>query len=74
MKATVEKFESGWIGIALSLSPQDVEQLIGKLQALRQGDLGHFHVRQNLWGSTPGVADLEFSMEQAEEEAELSIE
>ena len=74
MKADIEKFDSGWIGVSLSLAPHEIDLLVDRLKALRAGEVGHFHVRQNRWGPSPGVADIEFSLAEPADNDELTIE
>jgi len=74
MKADIEKFDSGWIGVSLSLAPHEIDLLVERLNALRTGKVDHFHIRQNRWGPSAGVADIEFSLAEAGDTNELTIE
>jgi hypothetical protein len=62
MKASLEKFESGWVGLSLGVRPAEIDTLIAKLEALRNGNLGHFHLRNDDLSGQPGLADVEISL------------
>jgi len=62
MKSTVEKFESGWIGIGFALRPDEVDEMIALLTSLKTGKLDHFHLRNDDFSGDEGIADVEFSI------------
>ncbi|WP_154662426.1 hypothetical protein [Solimonas flava] len=57
-----EKFNSGWIGLAVELTASDIERMIKKLSDLKDGRLQHFHWRTDDFSKNEGVADVEFSL------------
>lgn len=74
MHAKVEKFESGWIGVSLALSSEDIDLLIHGLQELKSRDIDHFHFRNDDFSSDIGIADIEITRMGKEEKSNLTIE
>lgn len=62
MKTEIEAFKSGWIGIALGISEQEIDLLIERLESLRSGRIQHFHLRRDDFSGDPGIADIEISV------------
>ena len=62
MNATIDRFESGWIALSISIDTDEVDALISRLQELKAGASAHFHIRNNDFDGVPGVADIELSM------------
>ena len=58
----MQTFESGWVGISLALRLEEIDALIEHLALLKRGVINHFHIVQNAWGKSPGVADIELSV------------
>ena len=58
MQAKLEHFTTGWFGLEIGLSDQDIAILIDRLNALRESKR-HFHARSDFSG-TPGIGDIEF--------------
>ena len=69
-----EQFESGWLGVSIALTDQEVSQLIDRLRELQRGELGHFHVRNDRWEGDLRVADIESSMKGVEEADNMQLE
>jgi hypothetical protein len=46
MQAKLEDFNTGWFGLHLGLTDNDISVLINRLSALRESK-GHFHARRN---------------------------
>ena len=72
MQAKLEDFATGWSGLAIGLSDQDIALLIDKLKALRSSK-GHFHARSDFSG-TPGVGDIEFYWVESGSDTNLVLE
>jgi hypothetical protein len=58
----IEKFESGWIGLSFAISIQEIDDLVSMLNLLKNGKIGHFHLRACDWSGKEGIADVEFSI------------
>ncbi len=58
MEVRVEEFSSGWRGLAVGLTDEDIVRLIERLTVLRESK-GHFHARSNFEGPV-GIGDIEF--------------
>lgn len=61
MNVLLNNFESGWIGLQVEISPEEIDLLVEKLVLLKSRKLGHFHIRCGDFGESVGVADIEFS-------------
>lgn len=72
MQAKLEDFATGWFGLEVGLSDQDIALLIDKLNALRSSK-GHFHARSDFSG-TPGIGDIEFYWVESSADSNLVIE
>ena len=59
MNTKFEKFDSGWVGLSLALSPKEIELLLRRLNELKVGEINHFHLRAEDFESDEGVADIE---------------
>jgi hypothetical protein len=74
MDAKLEKFDSGWVGLSLTLDVSEIEALMIRLQKLSSGEIGHFHIRNDDFSAEEGVADIEISMSADMGHGSLSIE
>jgi len=72
MQAKLEDFATGWYGLEIGLSDQDIAILIEKLNALRDSR-GHFHARSDFSGK-PGIGDIEFYWAESGSVSNLVIE
>ena len=72
MQAKLEDFATGWFGLQVGLSDQDIALLIDKLNALRSSK-SHFHARSDFSGS-PGIGDIEFYWVESGADSNLVIE
>ncbi len=61
MNAKLEKFESGWVGISLSLDSEEIKLLIRRLSALESRSITHFHLRNEDFTLSEGIADIEIT-------------
>ena len=61
MNVKLEKFDSGWIGISLALTTEDIDSLLQRLNLLKLGELTHFHIRNDDFSRKEGVADIELT-------------
>ena len=73
MRATCNEFESGWIGITLELRPEEVDVMIDRLQSLKGGSIGHFHIVQEKWSGKTGIADIEVSINGGDQPDDMVI-
>jgi len=67
MHAKTEQWKSGWFGVELGLSLQDIDRRIELLQMLKKEPDQHFHVSSDYKGIA-GIGDIEFYV-QFEDEA-----
>ena len=72
MKVDLEDFATGWFGLTVGLTDEDIAVLIDKLEALRQ-HRGHFHARADFTGA-PGIGDIEFYWAEGDSASNLVIE
>ena len=61
MNVKYEKFKSGWVGISLALSPDEIDLFIQRLTELKIGRIGHFHVRNEDFSAEEGISDIEIT-------------
>ena len=73
MKTLVEHFDSGWIGLSIALSTEEIDLLIEKLNQLKDSELGHFHFRRDNFADKPGLADVEISIMDSSENHDMDI-
>jgi len=73
MHANLDKFESGWVGITLSFGAEEIDLLIERLRALKDGKLGHFHFRTDDFSKAHGITDIEISMKGEDDEDNMSV-
>ncbi len=62
-----------WFDIALALDPAEIEALIRCLRQLQCGELAHFHLTQTAWKGQSGIADIEFSLKDSEDQDNMQI-
>lgn len=62
MNTKLEKFESGWVGVSLALATDEIELLIQRLNSLKSGNITHFHLRNEDFTPSEGMADIEFTL------------
>ena len=72
MEARLEDFKTGWFGLSIGLTDDEIGLLVRRLQEL-QASRGHFHARGDFTGPG-GVADIEFSWQEHSQTGGLSIE
>jgi hypothetical protein len=72
MHARTEQWKSGWFGVELGFSPQEIDRLIELLQMLKKDADQHFHVRSDYKGSA-GVGDIMFYVQSADETNNMLI-
>ena len=76
MKTFVEQFESGWIGLSIAFSEEEIDLLIKSLNELKDGQLDHFHFRRddlNVLSGKFGLADVEISIMDSDEIHDMEI-
>ena len=73
MRGEVERFSSGWVGLALRMRAEERDALIDALRRLPES--GHFHLRAK-WETSnePGIADVEISLQGENEFDNLVLE
>lgn len=62
MNLELISFETGWAGISLVLSIEEIDKFRELLLLLKTGQLNHFHLRRNDWDSGPSIADIEIGI------------
>jgi hypothetical protein len=62
MNVKLNQFESGWVGLEMALSAEETDALKDRLEELKRGDIGHFHLRNDGWDAESGVADIQISL------------
>jgi hypothetical protein len=73
MRCMFERFESGWVGVSLSLRPDEIDSLILQLESLKKGTKSHFHFRATSFSEKEGLADVEFSRQGESEVDNMAI-
>lgn len=63
MDIQLNKFPSGWVGMSLTLTDEDINKLVSRLTSLQNGKCGHFHIRRDDLSGEPSVADIEISLD-----------
>jgi len=59
MYVNIEDFKTGWYGMSLTLSTEDIDQLINNLKAIKENKEKHFHFFSDYEGSG-GIGDIAF--------------
>lgn len=59
MHVNIEDFKTGWYGMAITLSTEDIDQLIANLQEIKEDKGKHFHFFSEYEGNG-GVGDIAF--------------
>ena len=72
MQVKLDDFNTGWFGLAVGLTDDDIASLIEKLGTLRE-HRGHFHARSDFSGES-GVGDIEFYWAEPSAPANLVLE
>lgn len=72
MELKLEDFKTGWFGLSIALTDQDIARLIQRLEEIRASK-GHFHIRSAFKGSG-GIGDIEHSWSPPAKASEYSIE
>jgi hypothetical protein len=63
MIGEIEDFKTGWYGMSLRFSPDEIDRLILLLGKLKEGKSNHFHLfNSNNFANCSGIADVELSM------------
>lgn len=73
MKSCVEFFDSGWIGVNIALRPDETDRVIERLRGLKGGTVEHFHLRATDCSGERGLADVEISLQGAEEDDNMVV-
>ena len=58
MKAELEKWKEGWLGVSLGLRNEEIDHLITLLQEIRKDNDQHFHISSDCKGE-PGLGGIE---------------
>jgi hypothetical protein len=74
MNMTMEKFDSGWIGLSLELNESEIDKLMIRLTELKNRNIGHFHIRNEDFSAETGIADLELSLSESDGIGNMSVE
>lgn len=62
MKLETISTENKWPSLSLRLSGKEVDKLIERLTALKDGKIEHFHISETEFKSDSGIADIEVSI------------
>jgi len=73
MEITLEDFKTGWFGLSIALTDEDIARLIQHLEQLRTSK-DHFHIRNNTFEGVGGIGDVEFSWASSTTNVGYSIE
>ena len=74
MNVILEKHDSGWVGLSIALGCSEIDALIARLNELKSGKLGHFHLRCDNFDADAGVADIEITTKGVGDLDNLKIE
>ena len=72
MRAFLEDWDNGWLGMEVSLTTADIDRLIALLQVIRADPDQHFHASSDYVG-TGGVGQITFCIQQSDEADNLSL-
>ena len=72
MHAKTEQWKSGWFGVELGLSPEEIDRLIELLQMLKKEPDQHFHVSSDYKGSA-SIGDIMFYVQSVDEATNMLI-
>ena len=72
MHVKTEQWKSGWFGVELGLSSEEIDRLIELLQMLKKEPDQHFHISSDYKGST-GIGDIMFYLQPANEANNMLI-
>jgi hypothetical protein len=73
MNIEIEDFMTGWFGLTIGLKPEDIENLIKRLELLRQDAERHFHIFSDCEGPG-GVGDIEFYVQGSDQADNVTLE
>jgi hypothetical protein len=73
MNIEIEDFKTGWIGLKIGLKPEDIDNLIKRLELLKQGAEKHFHIFSDYEGPI-GVGDIELYVQGIDQADNLTLE
>ncbi|WP_306599793.1 hypothetical protein [Geothrix sp. 21YS21S-2] len=66
MHSEIEDWNNGWFGIRLSVSPQEIQELISQLQELLGDHDQHFHISSD-YKEASGLGDIQISVKETSE-------
>ena len=74
MRAEIERYSSGWVGIHLRMKAEERDALIEALRGLPA--IEHFHIRATFLddAAEPGIADIEISFQGDREADNLQLD
>jgi hypothetical protein len=73
MNVEIEDFKTGWFGISIGMTPQDINRLIKRLESLKQHPKNHFHIFSDCEGDG-GVADIEIYLQGADQADNVTLD
>ncbi len=74
MISEIEDFKTGWYGIGLRFGLEEIDCLIESLEKLKDGEMDHFHFREDHTTEKTGIADIEISLKGEDEVDNMSID
>ena len=73
MIAEIEDFKTGWYGVYLRFSEEEIEKLIESLRSLQNRSSGHFHFEGLDYDGKGGIADVEISLKGKHEQDNMKV-
>ena len=72
MQSKLNDWKNGWFGLELILQPEEVDQLIAKLNMLKEDPNQHFHLSSD-YKAASGLGDIEISVAESRGGCDLFI-
>lgn len=73
MISEIEDFGTGWYGIYLGFSPEEIDRLVVSLQELKNKKTGHFHIFDDHTFENSGIADIEIFLKGKDEKDNMIV-
>jgi hypothetical protein len=72
MRASLEDWNNGWVGIEIGLTARDIDHLIASLQMIKADPNQHFHASSDFVG-VGGIGQITFQLQQPNEMDNLTL-
>ncbi len=73
MNIEIEDFNTGWFGLKIGLKLEDIDNLIKRLELLKQSAEKHFHIFSDYEGHG-GVGDIELYVQGNDQADNVTLE